>query len=259
LTSDAEKLERSRDDLEMRIAQLEQNNNALREFVSAASHDMQEPLRKLMTYGDLFRTKCRDTLSELESEYLGKMEKAASRLQNLLKNLLEYSRVSTIKTSFVQVDLNKLLSEVLDDLEGRISETGARFEVERLPVIKADPNQMWQLFQNLIGNSLKYRGDEKPFIRIYSKRLKRSHWRISINDNGIGFDEKYLERIFAPFQRLHGKSSLYEGTGMGLAISKKIVELHGGVITAKSKPGEGSTFMIILPIKHQIQLSLFKQ
>jgi light-regulated signal transduction histidine kinase (bacteriophytochrome) len=147
------------------------------------------------------------------------------------------------------VDLRKAVMEVISDLELKIERTGADVEVSDLPAIEAEKSQMHQLFQNLIANSLKFRGDEQLHIKIYS--LQADHeCRIFVEDNGIGFDEQYVERIFAPFQRLHGRSA-YEGTGMGLAICRKIVERHGGNITAKSKPGEGATFIVTLPVRQQ--------
>ena len=171
--------------------------------------------------------------------------KANQRMQSLLTALLEYSRLSTKTNPFVEVNLS-LIREVLSDLEIRIAKTGGQVHVGILPVISADPTQMRQLFQNLIGNALKFHKEgEKPLVKIQSSANEQMI-RISVEDNGIGFDEKHLERIFAPFQRLHGRGE-YEGTGMGLAICKKIVERHGGSITAKSTPGAGATFIIELP------------
>jgi len=169
------------------------------------------------------------------------------RMQSLLTGLLDYSRVTTAAEPFKEVDLSDLISEVLSDLEVRIVMTGGEVHVETLPAISADPTQMRQLFQNLIGNALKFhKPGEKPMVQVRSVSCTDSGCRIIVEDNGIGFEERYLERIFAPFQRLHGRNE-YEGTGMGVAICKKIIERHGGSITAKSNPGKGSTFIIELP------------
>jgi light-regulated signal transduction histidine kinase (bacteriophytochrome) len=155
--------------------------------------------------------------------------------------------VTTRAEPFVPVDLGCVVREVLDDLEVRISETGGIVERGELPTIEADPHQMRQLFQNLIGNALKYHGEKKPVVTIRGELVNGGEaWRIFVEDNGIGFDESYLERIFSPFQRLHSRAE-FEGTGMGLAISRKIVERHRGGITAKSKPGEGAVFIATLP------------
>jgi len=168
-------------------------------------------------------------------------------MQSLLTGLLDYSRVTTAAEPFKEVDLSDLISEVVSDLEVRIVRTGGEVHVGTLPVISADPTQMRQLFQNLIGNALKFhKPGEKPMVYVRSVSNTDSGYQIIVADNGIGFEEQYLNRIFAPFQRLHTRSE-YEGTGMGLAICKKIVERHGGSITATSVPGKGSTFVITLP------------
>ncbi len=252
-------LRKSRDELELRVqertaelnsymARLEQSNQALQDFAAIASHDLQEPLRKVTAFGNMLKQKCGSSLGEQGNDYMARILKANQRMQSLLTALLEYSRLSTKTNPFVEVNLSNLIGEVLSDLEIRIAKTGGQVHVGILPVISADPTQMRQLFQNLIGNALKFHKEgEKPLIKIQSSTNKQMI-RISVEDNGIGFDEKHLERIFAPFQRLHGRSE-YEGTGMGLAICKKIVERHGGSITAKSTPGKGSLFVIDLPLR----------
>jgi two-component system, LuxR family, sensor kinase FixL len=240
---------REEDALRVYVERLEQSNRSLQEFASIASHDMQEPLRKIIMFGGQLK-KNADSLDEAGRDYLERMHNAALRMQVLLNSLLDYSRVATKRDPFVPVDLGNLVFEVLDDLEARILQTGARVEIDPLPTIDADPSQMRQLFQNLIGNSLKYAGEEKPLIKIHGKPLKKK-WQIFFEDNGIGFDEKYAARIFQPFQRLHGRVSPYDGTGMGLAICRKILERHGGSITAKSRPGEGASFMVTIPAGRQ--------
>jgi light-regulated signal transduction histidine kinase (bacteriophytochrome) len=231
------------------MAKLEQSNQALQDFASIASHDLQEPLRKVSAFGNMLKQKCGGSLEDDGRDYLERILNANQRMQSLLTGLLDYSRVTTKVEPFKEVDLSDLISEVLSDLEVRIVRTGGEIHVGDLPVISADPTQMRQLFQNLIGNALKFhKPGEKPMVQVRSVSKTDSGCQIVVEDSGIGFDEQYRKRIFAPFQRLHGRSE-YEGTGMGLAICKKIVERHGGSITARSKPGQGSTFVITLPVK----------
>jgi signal transduction histidine kinase len=253
-----DELRNSRDELELRVQErtaelksymtkLEQSNQALQDFASIASHDLQEPLRKVAAFGNMLKQKCGGSLEDHGKDYLERILNANQRMQSLLTGLLNYSRVTTQAKPFKEVDLANLIDEVISDLELRIVKTGGEVHVETFPVISADPTQMRQLFQNLIGNALKFhKPGEKPVVQVRSISNTDSGCQIIVEDNGIGFDEQYLERIFAPFQRLHGRSE-YEGTGMGLAICKKIVERHGGSITAKSTPGEGATFIIELP------------
>jgi PAS domain S-box-containing protein len=255
-----EALRRARDDLEIRVEErtaelkemnerLERSNQALQEFASIASHDLQEPLRKIQMFGELVRSRYGMELGDEVKAYVSRMNTAAGRMQSLLNALLDYARVTSRGKPFVEVSLNSIVQEVLSDLEARIHQTGGTAEVEPLPMVQADPTQMRQLFQNLIGNALKFhKEDEKPIVKVFSQS-GNEQLKILVEDNGIGFDEKYLKMVFSPFQRLHGKSSNYEGTGMGLAICKKIVDRHGGTITAKSTPGKGSTFIIDLPVK----------
>jgi signal transduction histidine kinase len=245
-------LRKSRDELELRVqertAALERSNQGLRDFASIASHDMREPLRKVISFGDMLRQKYKDSLGQTGNDYLNRMLGATERMQSLLTGLLEYSRIITTPEPFREVALYDIVHEVLSDLDIRIMKTGAKVQVGDFPVIEGDATQMRQLFQNLIGNALKfYKTGERPVVKVGST-LNESACLITVQDEGIGFDEQYADRIFAPFQRLHGCSE-YEGTGMGLAICKKIVERHGGSITAKSTPGHGATFIITLPSK----------
>jgi signal transduction histidine kinase len=178
------------------------------------------------------------------------MLQATERMQSLLTGLLDYSRVTTGAEPLKEVDLSDLIGEVLSDLQVWIVKTGGKVDVGDLPVIFAAPTLMRQLFQNLIGNALKFhKPGKKPMVQVRCLSNTDSGCQIVVEDNGIGFEEQHLERIFAPFQRLHDRSSQYEGTGMGLAICKKIVGWHGGTITAKSSPGQGATFIITLPSK----------
>ncbi len=248
-------LQRARDVLEAQTAalstanaQLKQSNEALGDFALVASHDLQEPLRKIRKFGNLLRSKCADCPNEETRDYSQRMQNAASRMQALIQSLLTYSRLQSHGELFRAVDLDKLIHEVVADLEVRIHETRGIVNVEDLPVVWADQHQMRQLFQNLIGNALKYhRSGERPVVKVGSKQRSDGFCEVFVEDNGIGVDEKDLKRIFMPFQRLHGRNE-YEGTGMGLAICKRIAERHGGSITASSILGQGSTFIVSLPL-----------
>lgn len=235
-------------ELQAYAARLELVNGELREFAFVASHDLQEPLRKIQAFSERLRSKCAATLGKEGCDYLFRMEGAASRMGALLEALLRYSRVATSVNRFSRVDLTKIAREAVSDLEIAVDEAGGQVEICNMPTIDADAPQIRQLLQNLVSNSLKYRRkEEPPRIRIHGA-MNGHMAHIFIEDNGIGFDEKYLDRIFKPFQRLHGKSSEYEGIGMGLAICRKIVERHGGSITAQSRMGEGATFRVSLPL-----------
>ncbi|OGW28250.1 MAG: hypothetical protein A2X56_08790 [Nitrospirae bacterium GWC2_57_13] len=240
---------------------LQKSNKELEEFAYVASHDLQEPLRKVTAFGEQLKTKYGQELGEKGGDYLERMQGAARRMQGLITNLLSYSRVTTKAQPYVPVDLGTVAQEVLSDLEVRIEQTKGRVDVGDLPTIDADPLQMRQLFQNLIGNALKFhRTGEPPVVTIRSsvivgngtegaKAAAGALCRITFADNGIGFEEKDVDRVFGVFQRLHGRSE-YEGTGIGLAICRKLVERHGGTITAKSEPGQGTVFTAELPVAH---------
>lgn len=245
-------IERKRFEVErnLYIAWLEKKNVELQEFSFVASHDLQEPLRKIKAFGEQLRRKCGDRLDEIEKDYLGRMECAANRMQQLIRDLLDYSRITFATQTWRRIDLKALVEEVAEMFEVQLAASGGRIEISALPVIEADPAQMKQLFENLIGNALKFQdGSRKPSIRVHC-RQEGATWAIFVEDNGIGFEKEYLDRIFSPFQRLHGRTGQYEGTGMGLAICRKIVDHHGGSITAGSTPGRSSTFMIILPVNN---------
>jgi light-regulated signal transduction histidine kinase (bacteriophytochrome) len=258
--TDRKRVERK---LEIYAAKLERSNRELQDFAQVASHDLQEPLRKILSFGDRIKRQAGESLNEECRDYLQRMFNAAARMQTLITDLMTFSRVETKGQPFVKTDLGLIAREVSADLETRIEQTGGRVEIEELPTIDADPMQMRQLLQNLIGNSLKYhREGVASVVRIYSQKLDarspesmdesalaRQLCQILVTDNGIGFDEKYLDRIFTVFQRLHVKGE-YEGTGVGLAICRKIVDRHGGTITARSSPGEGATFVVTLPVMH---------
>jgi signal transduction histidine kinase len=256
-----EALEHSENTLRAFAQQLERSNRDLQDFAMVASHDLQEPLRKIRMFGDRLKEECGATLPAHGRDYLERMQNAAARGQALIEGLLAYSRVTTKAQPPVPIALDAVAREVVGDLEGRITAVGGRVEIGRLPTIEADPLQMRQLLQNLIGNALKFhREGESALVRVEARRALGGEvpigeagangemWTLSVADNGVGFDEKYLDRIFKLFQRLHERG-VYDGAGMGLAICRKIVERHNGTITATSTPGRGATFLVTLPAK----------
>ena len=241
--------------VEASALELRRSNGELEQFAYVASHDLQEPLRKIQAFGDRLKVKCAPQLGADGLDYLERMLASSTRMRQLINDLLAYSRVTSKIRTFLPVNLAAVMHGVLSDLEIRIQQTGARIDVGELPTIDADPLQMRQLFQNLLGNALKFaKPGQPPAIAVGASTVPepgpRPHCELQFRDDGIGFDEKYLDRIFQVFQRLHGRGE-YEGTGVGLAICHKIVLLHGGEITARSSPGEGATFIVTLPI-HQI-------
>lgn len=260
---------RAEEALAQKAVELARSNAELEQFAFVASHDLQEPLRKIQSFGDRLKAKCDASKLGEGRDYLDRMQNAAARMQKLIEDLLTFSRVISATQAFRQVDLGNIAREVLVDLEVLIEKTHAQVTVGDLPTIDADPSQIRQVLQNLIGNALKFQpSDAVPIVSIQAESvdrqslldaypLKRLHngnpddqfCLLAVQDNGIGFDEQYLEKIFAVFQRLHGRGE-YEGTGVGLAVCRRISDRHGGAITARSKPGEGATFIVMLPIQH---------
>ncbi len=235
-----------------RTTELELRNKDLRDFTYVASHDLQEPLRKIRAFGDRLRVESGSCLNAKGLDSLTRMENAAERMQDLIDALLVYSGLSAGLETFQPVDLNQTMADVLEDIELRIESTQARFEVGELPTIEADAIQMRQLFENLFTNALKYhREGVPPVVRVIASPPGESSstCTITVEDNGIGFDERFLGKIFIPFQRLHGKKQ-FQGTGIGLTIVRSIVERHKGFIAARSQPGEGSVFSVTLPLRH---------
>jgi len=225
------------------LEELERSNSELQEFAFVASHDLQEPLRKIQAFAERLETRA-EGMDEESREYLKRMISAAGRMQSLIRDLLAYSRVTTRGQPFQQINLNQILDEVLQDLETAVENSAAQIEREPLPAVLGDPMQMRQLLQNLLSNAIKFHPEgHPPHVRVYAEHRVPGEWTLCVTDQGIGFDEKYLDRIFNPFQRLHGKQA-YPGTGIGLAIVKKIVQRHGAQITATSRPGHGTTFRI---------------
>jgi two-component system sensor kinase FixL len=253
---------RAEENLNRKAAELARSNAELEQFAYVASHDLQEPLRKIQAFGDRLKTKCDAVNLQEGRDYLERMQSAAARMQALINDLLTFSRVISSQQPFVEVGLSTVIKGVLSDLEVRIEQTKAVLKVGELPTIEADPLQMRQLFQNLISNAMKFQpSGQQPVLEITAELIKgqfagtpeedpyAEQCQITVHDNGIGFEEKYHEKIFAVFQRLHGRNE-YEGTGVGLAVCRRITDRHGGSITARSQPGQGASFVITLPVRH---------
>lgn len=229
---------------------LKRSNTELQDFAFVASHDLREPLRKVQAFGERLQRHCGPALDERGRDYLARMMSAATRMETLIDDLLTYSRVTTRAQPFAPVDLSQVLHEVLQDLEVLLEKSGGQVELGPLPTLEADPTQMRQLFQNLLGNALKFVAPGQPprVTVAAAPEPAPGRCRILVRDNGIGFEAQYKERIFEVFQRLHGRDR-YEGSGMGLAVVRKIVQRHGGSIAAESQLGQGATFVLELPLR----------
>ncbi len=251
LSTDGSHIEGSVVDITERTSmqqELLRSNKDLEEFAYIASHDLQEPLRKIQAFGGRLREKLSDATDEPSQDYLDRMVSASERMRSLIANLLTYSRVTTKQVPFEPVDLREVVEEVVSDLEPRIQEQRGEVIVHGyLPTVEADPFQLRQVLTNLVGNALKFhRPEETPVVQVTGE-IAGYRCLIQVRDNGIGIEDKYTDRIFGVFQRLHGRSQ-YEGTGIGLAIVKKIVERHDGEIEVSSEPGQGTTFTVTLPL-----------
>jgi light-regulated signal transduction histidine kinase (bacteriophytochrome) len=245
---------------EQRAEELARSNSELEQFASVASHDLQEPLRKIRMYSERLPKRAGENLPEEAASDLSRIRGAAERMQRLIDDLLSFARVTSRHRDFEPVDLTALAHEVVGDLEARVRELDADVEVAELPVVLADRGQMSQLLQNLVSNALKFhRPDVRPSVRVTARVVEGaaprfdaesangSRWLVTVEDNGIGFDPRYADRIFSAFERLHSRSE-YDGTGIGLSIARKIAWRHGGELTATSVPGQGSTFTLTLPL-----------
>ncbi len=231
-----------------RTRELERSNDALQDFSSFAAHDLKEPLRKIMIFSERVQAGIGTELEGTGQQYLTSLRQAAERMDNLIDDLLKLSQMSSQKITFKTVDLNKVMVEVIDDLEPSFPGCKKNISVQILPKVNADRSQMYQLFKNLLSNSLKYaKAEEPPKVFLIVKKNVSQQYSIAIRDNGIGFDEKHKERIFKPFERLHGRSE-YSGTGIGLAICKKVVELHEGELNVESQLDKGTTFTVCFPV-----------
>jgi PAS domain S-box-containing protein len=260
LVKDITERKRVENTLTQKAEELARSNGELEQFAFVASHDLQEPLRKIQAFGDRLKTKCEALVSPEARDYLERMQNAASRMRCLIDDLLAFSRAIRSTEPFVPVDLGRVAKEVLSDLEVLVEKNRAQVELGELPTIDADPMQMHQLLLNLIGNALKFQPPGgTPRVKVSGRILDqsplsetRSHsgqrCELYVEDNGIGFEEQYTEKIFAVFQRLHGRNE-YEGSGIGLAVCRRITDRHHGKILARSQLGKGSTFIITLPAR----------
>ena len=246
LTHEIGKREKAENHLKQYAKDLELKNQELKDFVYIASHDLQEPLRRIITFSDLISSKSCN-LDEKSRDYLNRMQKSSERMKRLIEDLLKFCKITQGGKPSQETNLEELVEDVLLDLELLINETGAKINVINLPILEVDASQIQQLFQNLIANALKYRKDsEVPRVAIRSRYLEEGLWEISVEDNGIGFSDEYKEQIFRPFERLHRKNE-FEGSGMGLTICRNIVLRHGGTIKAESQPGAGTKLIFTLP------------
>ncbi len=246
-----EELNHYREHLEELVAQrteeLSRSNRDLEQFAYAASHDLQEPLRMVAGYLQLLSERYKGQLDEKADKYIDYAVDGAGRMSILIRDLLDYSRVNTRGEKLRNVDSKKALESALRNLGSAIKESGATVTHDSLPVVRADQTQLAQLFQNLVGNAIKFRSPERPPQIHVSVRKDQTHWLFRVQDNGIGFEQQYEDKIFMIFQRLHGRGQ-YPGTGIGLAICKRIVERHGGNIWAASEPDKGTNFFFTIPI-----------
>jgi PAS domain S-box-containing protein len=245
ISRDITERKRLEDTLEERAEDLERSNKELEQFAYVASHDLQEPLRIVAGYAELLARRYGGSLDQDADEFIGYMVDGVRRMQRLINDLLHYSRVGTKGKEPVPTDLDRVLVEALGNLGAKLEETDAEVTADRLPTVPADEGQLVQLFQNLIGNAVKFHGDQRPRVHVGAER-RNGEWEFSVADNGIGIDADYRDQIFEIFQRLHARDE-FEGTGIGLAICRKIVDRHGGRIWVESTPGRGSTFRFTIP------------
>ena len=243
----ARRLERAMAEVADRNRDLERSNRELELFAYIASHDLQEPLRVISSYVQLLSQRYAGSLDERADKYIRYAVDGARRMQDLINGLLEYSRAGTREVALEPVDLGEIMESVRTDLSHYITGAAATVDVGDLPVVMADRTQLRQLLQNLIGNAVKFRGEAAPVVRVTARETPAG-WAVSVADNGIGIDPRFADRVFQVFQRLNPVER-YPGTGIGLAVCRRIVERHGGTLTLESVPDKGSTFTFTLPGK----------
>lgn len=244
----------AQESLEETLRNLEHANMELEHFTFATSHHLQEPLRKVQTFGDRLKKGYPNEVGQKGKDYIDRMQRSTNRMQEMLDGLLLFSRIRSGLLSWVPVDMGRLTRDVASELEDRYKGSGGRVEIGDLPLLEGDPLRIRTLFRHLMDNGFKFgRDGVSPVVRVFGQEID-GHCRISVEDNGIGFDEKYMDRIFEPFQRLHPMDR-YGGVGIGLAICRRIAEAHGGRMTATSRPGAGSIFVVDLPLKRRVETS----
>jgi PAS domain S-box-containing protein len=227
------------------VSDLNRSNEELRQFAYVASHDLQEPLRMVASFTQLLSTRYKGRLDADADEFIAFAVDGANRMQRLIQDLLAYSRVASKGAELLDTSSEDALRQALRNLRGALEESGAAVTHDPLPMVRADETQLTQLFQNLVGNAIKYRGPALPCVHVAAVKNNAAKWIFSVQDNGLGIETQYFDRIFGVFQRLHTRRE-FSGTGIGLAICKKIVERHGGTISVESEPGKGSTFRFVL-------------
>jgi PAS domain S-box-containing protein len=247
IVRDISERKQTQNQLERTAAELQRSNAELEQFAYVASHDLQEPLRMVASYTQLLARRYKGKLDDDADEFIGYAVDGATRMQALINDLLAYSRVGTRGHELESTDVGAVIDRVTSDLGAAIEQAGASVRHDALPSVMADPGQLGQLFQNLISNAIKFRGDRAPEVEVTADR-QGTFWRFAVRDNGIGIAPEYVDRIFVIFQRLHTRAE-YPGTGIGLAICKKIVERHGGRIWVESNPENGSTFYFTIPVR----------
>jgi light-regulated signal transduction histidine kinase (bacteriophytochrome) len=225
--------------------ELEQSNRELQDFAFVLSHDLQEPLRSIVGFSKLLQERAGSSLDEESLRYLDVVQRSGRKLQALIKDLLSYARLGRDDWEKSPVDLSSVCGAAIEQLQSAIQEAGAEVTCDKLPVVRGDSAQLSLVFQNLVGNAIKYRGERAPVVHVSADRGV-SGWEVSVRDNGLGIAPEFHQKIFEVFERLHSYERI-PGTGMGLAICKKIVERHGGQISVESEPGEGSTFRFTIP------------
>ena len=244
---DNKELQETKQLLEEKVKELNRSNQELEQFAYAASHDLQEPLRKIVYYGDYLNTHYAEKIDERGKLYFSNMMGASQRMTQLIHDLLNFSRIYREHLHLVRTDMNVLAAEAMNDLDVAIKAKSAQIEVAPLPVLSVYPMQMRQLFHNLLSNAIKFADEQRaPLVKVYANKGEKEI-QLIFEDNGVGFEEKYLDKMFSLFQRLHSREK-YAGTGIGLAMCKKIADLHNGSITACSKPGSGAKFILTLPL-----------